>query len=144
MSIEIQLKPQFLDSAPDNSTLTHLAIICGALKHCLGNAKTMSFIKLAYIFDKAINLEANAFASKITLSPWNIDNDFKKSLIMAESIGFIELLTDKSKEIRISLIDKGEIYLSSVETHQAFVNYLEYLKESKIPENRFDNPIIRS
>ncbi len=144
MNIEIQLKSQFLDSAPDNSTLTHLAIICGALKHCLGSAKTMSFIKLAYIFDKAINLEANAFASKITLSPWNIDNDFKKSLIMAESIGFIELLTDKSKEIRISLIDKGEIYLSSVETHQAFESYLDYLKEIKIPENRFDNPIIRS
>jgi len=144
MSMEIQLKPQFLDSAPDNSTLTHLAIMCCALKHCLGSAKTMSFIKLAYIFDKAINLEANAFASKITLSSWNIDNDFKKSLIMAESNGFIELLVDKSKGIRISLTDKGNIYLGSVETHQAFLNYLEYLKEIKIPENRFDNPIIRS
>tara|TARA_R110001583_G_scaffold59030_1_gene175667 strand:- start:2415 stop:2852 length:438 start_codon:yes stop_codon:yes gene_type:complete len=145
MSIEIQLKSQFLDSAPDNSTLTHLAIICGALKYCLGNAKVMSFIKLAYIFDKTINLEANAFASKITLSSWNIDNDFKKSLIMAESNGFIEFLIDKSsKEIRMSLTDKGDVYLSSVETHQAFANYLEYLKEIKIPENRFDNPIIRS
>ncbi|RBP84312.1 hypothetical protein EBI01_05905 [Marinomonas rhizomae] len=145
MSIDIQLKPQFLDSAPDNSTLTHLAIICGALKYCLGSAKTMSFIKLTYIFDKTLNLEANAFSSKITLSSWNIDNDFKKSLIMAESNGFIELLTDKaSKEIRISPTDKGDIYLSSVETHQAFVNYLEYLKEIKIPENRFNNLIIRS
>jgi len=144
MNIEIQLNPQFLDSAPDNSTLTHFAIICGALKHCLGNAKTMSFIKLAYIFDKARNLEANAFASKITLSSWNIDNDFKKSLIMAEYNDFIELLIDNSKEIRISLTDKGGIYLRSLETHQAFVNYLEYLKKIKIPENRFDNPVIRS
>ncbi|BCD99660.1 hypothetical protein [Marinagarivorans cellulosilyticus] len=145
MSIEIQLKPQFLDSAPDNSTLTHLAIICGALKHCLGSATTMSFIKLAYIFDKTINLEANAFSSKITLSSWNIDNDFKKSLIMAESNEFIELLIDKtSKEMKISLTDKGDIYLISVEKHQAFTNYLEYLKDIKIPENRFNNPIIRS
>ncbi|CAM3505368.1 hypothetical protein [Parendozoicomonas haliclonae] len=145
MSIEIQLKSHFLDSAPDNSTLTHLAIICGALKHCLGNAKTMSFIKLTYIFDKTINLKANAFSSKITLLPWTIDNDFKKSLIMAESNHFIELLTDKSsKEIKISLTDKGDIYLSSVETHHAFADYLEYLKEIKIPENRFENPIIRS
>jgi len=145
MSIEIELNPKFLDSAPDNSALTHLAIICGALKHCLGSAKTMSFIKLAYIFDKTINLEANAFSSKITLSSWNIDSDFKKSLIMAEYSEFIELLTDKaSKEIRMSLTDKGDIYLSSVETHQAFENYLEYLKEIKIPENRFNNLIIRS
>ncbi len=144
MNIEVELKSKFLDSAPDNSTLAHFVIICGALKHCLGSASTMSFIKLAYIFDKTINLEANAFASKITLSSWNIDNDFKKSLIMAESNDFIELLVDSSKEIRISLTDKGDIYLSSVEIYQVFANYLEYLKEIKIPENRFDNPIIRS
>ncbi|WP_028302370.1 hypothetical protein [Oceanospirillum beijerinckii] len=145
MSIEIQLKSRFLDCAPDNSTLTHLAIMCGALKYCLGSAKTMSFIKMAYIFDKTINLEANAFSSKITLSSWNIDNDFKKSLIMAESNGFIELIVDKSsKGVRISLTDKGDMYLGLVEGHKAFSNYLEYLKEVKIPENRFDNPIIRS
>lgn len=145
MSIEIRLNSTFLDSAPDNSTLTHLAIICGALKHCLGGAKAMSFIKLSYIFDKTINLETNAFSSKITLSSWNIDNDFKKSLIMASSNEFIELVTDKSSgRIVISLTDKGDIYLSSVETYQAFVNYLEYLKEIRISENRFDNPIIRS
>ena len=89
----------------------------------------MSFIKLSYIFDKTINLETNAFSSKITLSSWNIDNDFKKSLIMASSNEFIELVTDKSSgRIVISLTDKGDIYLSSVETYQAFVNYLEYLK----------------
>jgi len=144
MSIEIQLNPSFLDGSPSNSTLIHLAIICGALKYCLGNAKTMSFIKLAYIFDKAINLEENAFSSKITLSSWNIDNDFKKSLIIAESNRFIDLLTDNSKEIKISLTDKGDIYISSVETHQTFKNYLDYLKKIKISENRFNNLIIRS
>lgn len=144
MSIEIQLKSQFLDSAPDNSTLIHMTVICGALKYCLGSARTMSFIKLAYIFDKTISLEANAFSSKITLSSWNIDSDFKRSLIMADSNEFIELLTDKSKELRMSLTDKGEMYLESVEAHKAFVKYLEYLKETKIPENRFDNPVIRS
>lgn len=144
MSIEIQLNPSFLDGAPSNSTLAHLAIICGALKHCLGGAKAMSFIKLAYIFDKAINLEENAFSSKITLSSWNIDNDFKKSLIIAESNRFIEFLTDNSKGIKISLTDKGDIYLGSVEMHQAFKNYLDYLKEIKITENRFNSLIIRN
>lgn len=145
MSIEINLGSQFLDGAPDNSTITQIAIICGALKYCLGGAKTMSFIKLAYIFDKAINLEVNAFKSKTTLSPWNIDNDFKRSLIIAESNNYIEILPDKSSSgVRISLSDKGDVYLSSVETHRAFVNYLGYLKEIKIPENRFENPIIRS
>ncbi len=144
MSITIQLKSEFLDSAPDNSTLTHLAIICGALKYCLGGAKTMSFIKLAYIFDKTLNLEANAFASKITLSSWNISRDFKKSLIMAESNELIELLTDSSKEIRISLAGSGEAYLNFVETNEAFVSYLDYLKEIRISENRFDSLIIRS
>ena len=143
MSIEIQLKSQFLDSAPDNSTLTHLVVICGALKYCLGTSKAMSFIKLSYIFDKAINLESNAFSSKITLSSWNIDNDFKKSLIMAENNGFIEISINTSNEIRISLTDKGDIYLCSVEVNQAFLNYLEYLKEVIIPESRFDNPLIR-
>lgn len=144
MSIEIKLKSQFLDGAPENSTLTHLAIICGTLKYCLGNAKKMSFIKLGYIFDKTINLEKNAFSSKITLSPWNIDYDFKKSLILAQSIEFIELLTDNSKEAKISITTKGDIYISSVEHHQVFKNYLDYLKEINIPENRFNNPIFRS
>jgi hypothetical protein len=145
MSIEIRLKSQFLDSAPGNSTLTHLAIICGALKYCLGSAKSISFIKLVYIFDKTINLEANAFSSKITLAPWNIDNDFKKSLIMAEFNDYIELIPDKStKELRIFLTEKGEVYLSSIETNKVFSRYFEYLKEVRIPENRFHNPTIRS
>ena len=144
MSIEIQLKSHLLDIAPENSTLTHLSIICGALKYCLGSAKTMSFIKLGYIFDKSINLKENAFSSKITLSPWNIDYDFKQSLILAQSIEFIELHTDNSKEVKISLTSKGETYLSSVDQHEAFKNYQDYLKEIKIPENRFNNPILRS
>lgn len=144
MNIEIELKSQFLDGAPENSTLTHLAIICGALTYCLGAANTMSFIKLAYIFEKTINLEENAFSSKITLSTWNIDNDFKRSLIMAESNQFIEMLIDKSGEMRLSIIEKGNLYLHALEKHGAFKNYLDYLKEIKISESRFNNIIIRS
>ncbi len=144
MNIEIQLKSQFFDGAPENSTLTHLAIICGALTHCLGSAKAMSFIKLAYIFEKTLKLEKNAFSSKITLSTWNIDNDFKKSLILAESNEFIELLIDSSGEIKISVIDKGRTYLNSVEQHDAFKSYLDYLKEINISESRFKKPIIRN
>ena len=144
MNIEIQLKSQFFDSAPENSSLTHLAVICGALTYCLGSAKAMSFIKLAYIFEKTINLEENAFSSKITLSPWNIDNDFKKSLILAESHNFIEMLIDSSGEIKISIVDKGRVYLTSVEHYDAFMDYLDYLKEIKISESRFNKPIIRS
>ncbi len=145
MTIEIKLKNTFLDSAPDNSTFTHFAIICGALKYCLGQAKYMSFIKLAYIFDKTINLENNAFSSKLTLSSWSVDSDFKKSLIMAESNKFVKFTVDKqSNKIRLSLGENGDSYLRSLENARAFSVYIEYLKEIKIPENRFDNLIIRS
>nr|WP_324259396.1 hypothetical protein [Cellvibrio fontiphilus] len=144
MNIEIQLKSHFFDTAPENSTLTHLAIICGGLTYCLGGAKVMSFIKLAYIFEKTIRLEKNAFSSKITLSSWNIDNDFKKSLILAESNRFIEMLIDSSGEIKISITDSGKAYLNSVEQHDAFKSYLDYLKEIKISESRFKKPIIRN
>ncbi len=144
MTIEIQLESTFLDSAPDNSSFTHLTIICGALKYCLGSAKTMSFIKLAYIFDNTLKLEKYAFSSKITLSSWNIDSDFKRSLILAEFNKYIELLPDKSNELRVNLTDEGSAYLFSVEKHEAFKNYLHYLMDIKIPENRFQEPIIRS
>lgn len=144
MSIEIQLKNRFLDSAPDNSTLAHLTILCGALKYCLGSAKKMSFIKLAYIFDKTINLEENAFSSKITLSTWNVDSDFKKSLIIAESNGLVNFFIDSNKKVRISLASKGVLYLGYIEDNNIFINYINYLKEINISENRFDNLVIRS
>lgn len=143
MSIEIELNSRPLDNSPDNSTLTHFAIICGALRYCLGSARSMSFIKLAYIFDKTINLEENAFSSKVTLSAWNIDKDFKKSLILAEANGFLEFNSANKARVKISISDAGNEYLTSIEKNQVFTKYLKYLKDVKIPENRFNKITIR-
>lgn len=144
MKIDIDFSDDLLDGMPTDSTFLHLTIICGALKHCLGTSKTMTFIKLAYIFDKTLNLEEGAFLSKITLSPWLISKVFKKSLIIAAANEYLELNAKEGKEIRISITSKGSYFIEKVERLNAFRAYLDYLKEIKLAENRFDNLKFRS
>jgi hypothetical protein len=144
MKIDISLQSDFLDDTPNNSAYLHLAIITGALKYCLGQSKSMSFSKLAYIFDKAINKEAGAFKSKITLSPWIISSDFKKSLLIAEAHNYIELNPSPSNEIKINNSQDGDEYIAKIENLNIFEDYIEYLKKSKITEARFVRPVIRS
>ena len=143
MTIDISIQSEFLDDTPNNSMFLHLTIICGALKFCLGQSKKMSFIKLAYIFDKTINLESGAFSSKITLSPWLIGADFKKSLVISEAHEYIEFHSKDGKGIKISISSKGEEYISNIEGLNIFQNYLDYLREIKLAENRFESPTIR-
>lgn len=134
----IGLEKDFLDESYDDSSYLYLSIICGALKYCLGQASTMSFIKLGYIFDKAIHLEKNAFKSKSTLSTWNISSTFRKFLIMAFKNKFIEIIP-KGPELKISLSPEGEEYISEIEALEVFLEHLDYLKNISLPENKFDN-----
>lgn len=143
MSVDIFLPSEFLDDSPSDSQYLHFTIICGALKFCLGTSKAMSFTKLAYIFDKTMRLEDGAFNSKMTLSPWLISSDFKKSLIIAESLKFIELNVDSKNSVRTSNLINGDEFINEIENIGVFKAYIDYLLNAKVSEVSFESPVIR-
>ena len=140
--ISIELNSEFLDESHSDSSYLYLSVICGALKYCLGQASSMSFIKLAYIFDKTTSLEPNAFESKATLATWDISKVFKSTLIIAYKNEYIDFHPKESK-LRISLSPKGDDYILSLESLGVFKEYREYLNKIKLPENRFDDIKLR-
>lgn len=144
MTIKVEIHSDLLSENPLESSYLHLTIICSALKYCLGRSKTMSFIKLAYIFDKTMALESGAFDSKLTLSPWRISLTYKKSLILSEAHDLVELNSKDAKEVRISITDKGLDFVNGVEGLEVFNKYLDYLRDINIAENRFNSMMIRS
>ncbi len=143
MAINGEITERLLGEAPTESSFLHLTIICSALKYCLGRSKGLSFIKLAYIFDKTILLDEGAFSSKVTLLPWNISSTYRTSLIMAEANGFIEINSKSSGEMSIGIKDSGLAFISEIEEVGAFSKYIRFLKRANIPENRFDFLTIR-
>ncbi|EHJ03306.1 hypothetical protein [Marinobacter manganoxydans] len=143
MAINGEITERFLGETPAESSFLHLTIVCGALKYCLGRSKGLSFIKLAYIFDKTILLDEGAFSSKVTLLPWNISSIYRTSLIMAEANGFIEINSKSSGEMSINLKGLGFEFISEIEKADAFSKYIRFLKLANIPENRFDFLTIR-
>lgn len=143
MIIDIEIHRDHLSQTPLDSRYLHLTILCGALKYCLGPAKKMSFIKLGYIFDKTIILEAGAFKSKLTLSAWSVGSTYKKALIFSEANNFIEITDNKSKGILINISENGDDFIRNIEKLDVFNEYIEYIKEINITESRFDDITIR-
>lgn len=103
----------------------------------------MSYSKLAYIFDKTINLDEKAVASSSTLKPWFIGGDFKKSLVIAEAQSYVLFEEDPKTGMKISNTDKGNEYVSSLEKMDVFQNYISYLKKMQFTEKKFEKPLIR-
>lgn len=145
MKINIELSKDTIDGVPTDSLMLQIAIVCAALKYALGSAKTMSFIKLAYLFDKTIDNATEASISRLALTPWVISKKYKNALLVSESYGYVELLAKSGKELRISLTDKGSDFLLEVERLRAFEKYVAFLKASKgLTESRFNSIKLRS
>jgi hypothetical protein len=134
--MEIVLNEELSDYQPDSFYIVHLVILCSALKYCLGASKSMSFKKLSYLFDKVLKREKQMLRIKQTLFPWDVDGYFRKALILAKSEGYIELLS-KSYELTVILTERGDTFVSSVESDGHFSDYIDMLKATKKSEKEF-------
>jgi hypothetical protein len=140
--MEIVFDESFKDIEPDNNSYFHLLIMCLTLKFCLGQSKTMSYIKLSYIFDITIKRKFGSSASTKLIEPWDVGGYFRITLLLANSLNLIKL-DSGAKGLSISLTDKGLEYISPVTEDNAFSAYVNFLKTSKFTEKDFLEPTIK-
>jgi len=134
--MEIILSDDLQDYQPDSFYIVHLVILCASLKYCLGTSKSMSFKKLSYIFDNVLKKEEDRLRIKQTLLPWDIEGYFRKSLILANSENYLELLS-KNSMLTVAITDQGENFVNSIEEGGQFSNYVELIKSVKRKETEF-------
>lgn len=134
--MEIILSDDLQDYQPDSSYIVHLVILCASLKYCLGTSKSMSFKKLSYIFDNVLKKEEDRLRIKQTLLPWDIEGYFRKSLILANSENYLELLS-KNSMLTVAITDQGENFVNSIEEGGQFSSYVELIKSVKRKETEF-------
>jgi hypothetical protein len=134
--MEIILSDDLQDYQPDSFYIVHLVILCASLKYCLGTSKSMTFKKLSYIFDNVLKKEEDRLRIKQTLLPWDIEGYFRKSLILANSENYLELLS-KNSMLTIAITDQGENFVNSIEEGGQFSSYVELIKSVKRKETEF-------
>ncbi|GEM_PF-3574961 len=134
--MEIVLNDDLQDCHPDSFYVIHLIILCASLKYCLGASKSMTFKKLSYIFDNVLKKDNKSLQSKKVLMPWDIEGYFRKSLILANSEGYIELHS-KNSMLTVVLSEDGECFLNKIEEHGSFLKYLELIKSVNRKEAEF-------
>lgn len=136
--MEVILNEDLKDCHPDSFYVIHLFILCAALKYCLGTSKTMTFKKLSYIFDNVLRKDKESLSLKTTLLPWDIEGAFRKSLLLANSESYIEMLS-KDSMLNVVLTDEGKKFIAEVESKGQLSGYLELIKTINKKETEFSD-----
>lgn len=136
--MQIILNEDLKDCHPDSFYVIHLFILCAALKYCLGTSKTMSFKKLSYIFDNVLKKNRESLSLKKTFLPWDIEGAFRKSLLLANSESYIEMLS-KDSMLNVVLTDEGEKFVAEIESKSQLSGYLNIIKTINKRETEFSN-----
>lgn len=136
--MQIVLNEDLKDCRPDTFYVIHLFILCAALKYCLGSSKTMSFKKLSYIFDNVLKKDKECLSLKKTLLPWDIEGAFRKSLLLANSESYIEMLS-KGSMLNVVLTDEGDKFIAEIESKGQLSSYLKLIKTINKKETEFSD-----
>ena len=130
MNIDIVVSKNIISPEPLDDLVLRLVILCAALKHCMGNSKSMRFDKLSYLFDTAINRKSSISNISTGKHTWKVTRRFKQTLLRACTVGYISLEKKKDGQVAIRLLSSGLLFLSNIESKLGFESYISYLKKS--------------
>jgi hypothetical protein len=142
MNVDIVVSKNIITPEPLDDLMLRLVILCAALKHCMGNSKSMRFDKLSYLFDTAINRKPSISNISTGKHTWKVTRRFKQTLVRACTVGYISL-EKKDSQLSIKLLDSGLLFLSDIESKLGFEAYISYLKNSQITDVLFSSTELR-
>jgi hypothetical protein len=136
--MEIVIDDDLNDLEPSASVYLQVSILLLVMRYSLGASATMSFIKASYMFDKALRKSFNFSNSNKLIEPWDLDGYFRKALLIANGLGYIDMKTS-TEGIKLSLNKSGESFVDVITREGAFVDQVNLLRQNKIFESDFKN-----
>jgi hypothetical protein len=143
MNVDIVVSKNIVAPEPLDDLMLRLVILCAALKHCMGNSKSMRFDKLSYLFDTAINRKPSISNISTGKHTWKVTRRFKQTLVRAYTVGYISLEKKNDGQVAIKLLDNGLLFLSGIESKLSFESYISYLRNSQMTDALFSSSELR-
>jgi len=112
-------KKKVLENSSENSR-ANLIVLLLILKHTVkGKTKSISFNKLAYVFDAICKNRKESKGTVLLSSPWQISMSLKKMIILACENALIDIVRNGSS-VKFTIGNKGLELLDKIEKESLF------------------------